>query len=251
MKKVIIIEDEKYAYEKLALLLSRIDPNIEIVGWGRTLEEAAVLVKEEPDIDLGFFDIQLSDGVSFKLFELVNINFPVIFVTAYDQYAIKAFKHNGIDYILKPIQREDLRLSLEKYQQLQRPGKELIATLTNQQYINQNKYKERFTVKVGEYIKMIKTVDIACFYSYDKATFILTQKDRNYVIDYSLDEVYHYLNKALFFKVSRKFIININQIKDIIVYSNSRLKIYVNGDTEDEIIVSREKVNAFKRWING
>ncbi len=251
MKKVIIIEDEKYAYEKLALLLSRIDPNIEIVGWGRTLEEAAVLVKEEPDIDLGFFDIQLSDGVSFKLFELVNIDFPVIFVTAYDQYAIKAFKHNGIDYILKPIQREDLRLSLEKYQQLQRPGKELIATLTNQQYINQNKYKERFTVKVGEYIKMIKTVDIACFYSYDKATFILTQKDRNYVIDYSLDEVYHYLNKALFFKVSRKFIININQIKDIIVYSNSRLKIYVNGDTEDEIIVSREKVNAFKRWING
>ena len=251
MKKVIIIEDEKYAYEKLALLLSRIDPNIEIVGWGRTLEEAAVLVKEEPDIDLGFFDIQLSDGVSFKLFELVNIDFPVIFVTAYDQYAIKAFKHNGIDYILKPIQREDLRLSLEKYQQLQRPEKELIATLTNQQYINQNKYKERFTVKVGEYIKMIKTVDIACFYSYDKATFILTQKDRNYVIDYSLDEVYHYLNKALFFKVSRKFIININQIKDIIVYSNSRLKIYVNGDTEDEIIVSREKVNAFKRWING
>ncbi len=251
MKKVIIIEDEKYAYEKLAMLLSQIDPNIEIVGWGRTLEEAAAIVKAEPVIDLGFFDIQLSDGLSFKLFELVNIDFPVIFVTAYDQYAIKAFKHNGIDYILKPIQREDLRLSLEKYKQLQRPGKELIATLTNQQYINQNKYKERFTVKVGEYIKMIKTVDIVCFYSYDKATFILTQKDRNYVIDYSLDEVYHYLNKALFFKVSRKFIININQIKDIIVYSNSRLKIYVNGNTEDEIIVSREKVNAFKRWING
>lgn len=249
MMKVIIIEDEQFAYEKLAIMLSKVDSTIDIIGHAKSIKEAIELIENSPQIDLAFFDIQLADGVSFSIFDKIDISFPVIFTTAYDNHAIRAFKHNSIDYLLKPIRMADLKSSIDKYEKLWKPAKNNINIIEQLESLKPIIYKERFTIKVGEHIKMIKIQDISCFYSYDKGTFIQTTENRNYLIDYSLDDLAHKINPELFFRVNRKFIVNIDSIKDMIAYTNSRLKIILNSKTDDDIIVSREKVKAFKEWI--
>ena len=246
---IIIIEDEQFAFEKLAIMLNSIDNNINIVGHARSISEAVELIKENEDINLGFFDIQLADGLSFSIFDRIEVNFPIIFTTAYDNHAIRAFKHNSIDYLLKPIRMADLKSATDKFEQIWKPSQQQNKILNQIYKDNELSFKERFTVKVGEHIKMIKIKDVSCFYSFEKGSFLQTIDDRNYLVDYSLDELLEKLNPKIFFRVNRKFIINIESIKDIIAYSNSRLRIVLNTKTDNEIIVSREKVKIFKKWI--
>ncbi len=246
--KVIIIEDEPYAVEKLRLMLSKINNDIEIIASGGSVKDAVDIINNNTDIDLAFFDIQLSDGISFSIFDKVDVQFPVIFTTAYDNHAIRAFKHNSIDYLLKPIRISDLQSAIDKYNTLWKPtnSKEIKEQLID---FKSDNYKERFTVKVGEHIRIIKLENISCFYSFEKGTFIQTNDDRNYIIDYSLDDLLLKLDPKKFYRVNRKYIINIEAIKDIISYTNSRLKIKLKTTIAEDIIVSRERVKEFKDWI--
>jgi len=248
--KVIIIEDEQFAYEKLAIMLSKLDNSIDIIGHAPSIISAVELIKKNTDIELAFFDIQLADGLSFSIFDQIEVKFPVIFTTAFDHHAIRAFKHNSVDYLLKPVRQADLSRALEKYHNLWKPNQQLISNLVEDiRKGSKDSGKERFTVKVGEHIKMIKTQDIACFYSFEKGSFMLTKNNRNYLVDYSLDELSEILGSKKFYRVNRKYIINIDFIDDIISYTNSRLKLKMNPATEDEIIVSRERVKGFKTWL--
>lgn len=244
--KVLIVEDEFYAFEKLSLMLERLDPNIEILGQATNIKDAVALIKTN-EIDLAFFDIQLTDGISFSIFDYIEVKFPVIFTTAYDNHAIRAFKHNSVDYLLKPLRFEELKLAMDKYEQIWKPTS--VVSLAESFNLGKVSFKERFTIKVGEHIKMVSTVDISCFYSFDKGTFLFTSEKRNYLIDYSLDDLMGIVDPKEFYRVSRKFIIRFDQIIDIISYSNSRLRIILKSHPDDEIIVSRERVKGFKEWI--
>jgi len=246
---VIIIEDEQYAFDKLSILLAQLDNSINIVGHGKSITQAVEIIENQKEIDLAFFDIQLADGLSFSIFDRIEFSFPIIFTTAYDNHAIRAFKHNSIDYLLKPIRKPDLEMALQKFGDLWKPNKSQAKIIEQLQKLEQNNYKERFVVKVGEHIKMIKTTDITCFYSMEKTTFMLTYDERNYPMDYTLEELNEILDSKIFFRVSRKFIVNLNFIKDMISYSNSRLKLILKAKTDEEIIVSREKVKEFKNWL--
>ena len=214
MMRIIIIEDELYAYEKLALLLGRADTSIEVVGHAVSVAGAVELIQKNPDIDLAFFDIQLADGNSFSIFDRIEVKFPVIFTTAYEKYAIRAFKHNSIDYLLKPIRQADLKAALDKYQTLWKAKDSLPQRIADIGRQDKQEYKSRFTINIGEHIKMVSTNEISCFYSYDKGSFMQTSEDRNYLIGYSLEELITKLDPKIFFRVSRKYIINLNYIKD-------------------------------------
>ncbi len=249
--KAIIIEDEKPAARNLSRILEKQDVNV--IALLHSVEEAInwLISNEEPD--LGFFDIKLGDGLSFEIFESMSIKFPVIFTTAYDQYAIKAFKVNSIDYLLKPIDDVEVKSALDKYNNLKIGEKnqdylKQINTIT--QLLNPTKYKERFTIKVGRKIKLVNTKDISCFYSKDKASYIKTSENRAYLIEYPLDKLERMVNSRQFFRISRQFIINADAIEEIYTYSNSRLGIKLQNISIENIIVSREKVKNFKEWLD-
>ncbi len=250
---IIIIEDEALAIKRLSELIKKYDKEINIAAKIQSVKKAVEWFAENSEPDLAFMDIQLGDGLSFEIFEKVKITCPVIFTTAFDEYAIKAFKVNSIDYLLKPFDYEELSNAINKFKSRTTNLQSLNSqqNLQIEQVINMlsKKYKERFTVKIGEHIKLISTPDILCFYSSEKATYIFTKEKRNYLLDFSLDKLENLINPKIFFRVNRKFIININAVKDIIAYSNSRLKINIQDFSAEEIIVSREKVNKFKEWL--
>ena len=251
MISIVIIEDEKPAARSL-------ERKLEKLGYSSminlsSVEEAVVWFGSNKEPDLVFLDIQLSDGLSFEIFEQVHINSSIIFTTAYDEYALRAFKLNSIDYLLKPIQEDELKQAIDKFQ-----NNRTAIFGFNQQFdlfkqfmstSNAVEYKERFAVKVGAQIKIILRSEIVCFYSENKATYVQTIEGRNYIIDYTLEELEKMVDPVDFFRMSRKFIVSIHSIKDIYSYSNSRLKLnLVNLESED-LIVSREKVADFKKWI--
>lgn len=210
-------------------------------------------LKNNTQPNLIFLDIQLSDGLSFEIFEEVQLTSAIIFTTAYDQYALKAFKLNSIDYLLKPIDEEEVVVALQKFKSL-KPKTPILSTDFNvfkQLILDSDKnYKKRFTTQIGQHLKLIETDSIECFYSQDKATFIFTNTGRSFLIDGSLELVFGMLNPKLFYKVNRKFIVQLNAINDMISYTNSRLQIKLNTYNQDEIIVSREKVKDFKKWLS-
>lgn len=249
---ILIIEDENLASKRLKRLLLDIDPSFNIVNSLESVEEGVEFLSKNK-VDLIFSDIQLADGLSFEIFEQVNVDCPIIFTTAYNQYAIEAFNTNGIDYLLKPIEEERLQQALDKYKSLNQniDIQQLISS------INQTKktYKNRFMVKVGDKIKSIPTQEINAFYSLQKGTYLLTNSGRNYVVDYSLGQVVDLLKPEDFYKINRKCIVSINAVKDIIAYTNSRLKLNVEHLTSrntgfDDVIVAREKVSDFKKWLD-
>lgn len=252
MIKVVIIEDEKIAARRLERLLTKYE--ITIIEKLTSVENSIkwFLTNEHPD--LIFLDIQLSDGLSFEIFENINIESQIIFTTAFDEYAIKAFKLNSIDYLLKPINEEELAIAIKKYRKFNIKN---TSPIDNNQlnkikellYKPQEKYKERFVIKIGAHIKAISISDIECFYSENKATYVLTNDNKNYLIDYSLEQLKTIISPKTFHRVNRQFIININSMKDIISYSNSRLQITLSHYNNHEIIVSRERVKDFKLWL--
>lgn len=249
--KVIIIEDEKPAARRLKRLIADFD--IEVLAMLHSVEESILWLQAHQHPDLIFLDIQLSDGLAFEIFEQIPTQSFIIFTTAFDEYALKAFKLNSIDYLLKPIDDLELKVAIEKYQQLyvEQKTKNLDFEKLKKLLFNQvdKEYKKRFTIKIGQHLKSIPTEEIECFYSENKGTFLHTIENRSYLIEGTLDQLDEILNPATFFRINRKFIINIDSIKDIVAYSNSRLKIYLKQFNDLEIIVSREKVSLFKNWL--
>lgn len=248
---VIIIEDETRASNKLEKMILELEPNFTILAKLESVEESIAYFNENNTVDLIFSDIQLADGLSFEIYEKVNIDCPIIFTTAYDNYAIKAFKTNGIDYLLKPVNLIELEQAIEKVKKLQPKTSidEILLLAKSLQEKNKN-YKERFMVKIGDKINSITSQEILTFYSLEKSTFILTKEGRKYIVDYSLEYLETILSPKQFYRINRKFIISIDACKNIVSYTNSRLIIKIDALKDEEIIVSRERVQDFKKWLD-
>lgn len=249
--KVIIIEDEKPSARRLQRMLETLD--LKTNTMLHSVEESIAWFQENEHPDLIFLDIQLSDGLSFEIFESIDIKSAVIFTTAYDEYALQAFKLNSIDYLLKPIDDEDLEKAVAKYKT--RLPKQQNVTLDfndiKKLLINpiEREYKKRFSVKVGQHLKLINIDDIECFYSENKGTYLFTKEGRNYLLDTTLEQLENELEPQQFFRINRKFFVNIKAIKDMVSYTNSRLQIKLNNYNEQDVIVARERVKDFKMWL--
>jgi len=255
--RVLIIEDEIPAAEKLERYLNKYDPFLEILATLGSVEKSVNWFTTS-DIfpDLIFMDIQLTDGLSFEIFKKVKITQPIIFTTAFNQYAIDAFKANGIDYLLKPITFQALSNSLKKFDQLKQnftrlQPDETMEILKNALSKVRKSYKDRFMVKSGEHIRSVPTDQISIFFAEGKNVFIVTNYKMRYLVDYKMEELDDILDPHSFYRVNRSFMVNIAAVEDVLVYSKSRLKVIPTQDFEREIIVSREKVAAFKDWFNG
>lgn len=248
--KVLIIEDEQPAAHKLIRLLEEADKQIEVIDVLASIEQTINWLAVHPGPELIFMDIQLEDGISFEIFETCKIETPVIFITAYDEYALKAFKVNSIDYLLKPIAPDDLKAALDKFNVLhrQQANYSRLESIISQL---QPKTKERFLIKIGEHYRSVQTLSIHCFFIMERNTFIQTDTGKTYPIDYSLDKIEQLVDPGQFFRINRNFIVNFSAIQDILIYSSGRLKIILNGWTEKEdILVSRERVTEFKEWMD-
>ncbi len=247
--RVLIIEDENPAAQKLIRLLGEINPHIDIVDVLKSVEQSINWFLNNPKPDLIFMDIQLEDGVSFEIFENKPIQTPVIFTTAYNEYTLKAFKVNSVDYLLKPIDSDELKNAIDKYNtHYKQTDYAKFESIINQLQTNK---KERFLIKIGERYKSVQTSNINCFYIKERCNFINVDSVKNYPIDYSLDKIEQLIDSKSFFRINRNFIINFSAIQDIIVYSSNRLKIMLKDWTDQEdIIVSRERVSDFKEWMD-
>ena len=249
---VLVIEDEKPSARRLKRMLAELEVTVQEML--HSVEEAVAWFKNNEHPDLIFLDIQLSDGLSFEIFDQVPVKSAIIFTTAYDEYALQAFKLNSIDYLLKPIDDEDLAQAVSKFKE--RIPKQQDVSLNFEDIKKllgatpvEREYKKRFTTKIGQHIKMIPIDEIECLYSENKGTYAGTIDKRNYLLDTTLEHLEGDLEPQTFFRVSRKFFVNIHAIKDIVSYTNSRLQIKLNNWDEQEIIVSRERVKDFKTWI--
>ncbi len=248
---VIIIEDEKPSARRLKRMLGNI--NIEAQVMLHSVEESIDWFQKNTHPDLIFLDIQLSDGLSFEIFESIDIQSAVIFTTAYDEYALQAFKLNSIDYLLKPIDDDDLVKAVSKFKE--RFPKQQAVTLDFNDIKNllvnpiEREYKKRFSVKVGQHLKLINVDEIECVYSENKGTYVFTSEGRNYLLDTTLEQLENELEPHKFFRINRKFFVNIDAIKDMVSYTNSRLQIKLNTYKEQDVIVARERVKEFKDWL--
>lgn len=252
----IIIEDEKPSARRLMRMLERL--GVEILETLHSVEDSKkwFLMNEHPQVI--FLDIQLSDGLCFEIFEKIETKSSVIFTTAYDEYALQAFKLNSLDYLLKPIDDEELKFAVNKYKNLKdHYGAEQAAMFQlNLEDIKKllidplgKEYKKRYTVKIGQHLKMIPSKDISCFFSENKGTYLRTEEGRNYLLETTLDNLEDELCPKTFFRVNRKFFLNIDYIQDIVAYSNSRLRIKIENPLPEDIIVARERVRDFKQWL--
>lgn len=248
---IIIIEDEKPAARLLQRKLEKLGYTIKTLL--HSVEESISWFGNNSHPDLLFLDIQLSDGLSFEIFDKIEVKSPIIFTTAYDEYALRAFKLNSIDYLLKPIDEEELSTAILKFKnQFQKNAvTSLDFEAIKRMLINpvQKEFKTRFSVKIGNQIKVITIDEIECFYSENKGTYLHTFENRNYLLDLTLEQIQEDLDSKCFYRVSRKFIIPMKAIKEIQLHSNSRLKIILPSYKEEEVIVAREKVQDFKSWI--
>lgn len=249
---VLIVEDEKVVADNLERLIIEIDNSIKILAKIGTIRDTVKWLQNN-EVDLIFLDIHLSDGLSFKIFEQVNIQTPIIFTTAYDKYAIKAFKLNSVDYILKPVEIEKLTISIDKYKQLFKKNikqdiniASLIETVDN----SKNKYKKRFVTSVGSQLKIFNINDIAYFYILDKSVFLKTKNNNISALDYTLNELETLLSPNIFFRINRQFIISISSIKKMFKISKSRIKIELTPSMDEDIFITHKCSNEFKKWLN-
>lgn len=248
---IIIIEDEKPAARLLHRKVEKL--GLDVTKMLHSVEESIDWFNNNRHPDLIFLDIQLSDGLSFEIFETIDIKSAVIFTTAYDEYALRAFKLNSIDYLLKPIDEDDLKTAVNKFKarNISAPNLSLDFEMIKKMLANpmDRNYKKRFTIKMGQQLKMIQIEEVECFYSENKGTYLHTFDNRDYLLDNTLEQLETELDPKEFYRVSRKFIVPMNGIKEIQIYSNSRLKVILPSYKDDEVIVARERVNDFKEWL--
>lgn len=256
--KVLIIEDEPFAQKELKRLLDVVEGKFEVLDMLDTVEDSVEWLRNNPAPDLIFLDIQLADGVSFDIFRKVKVESPVIFTTAYDEYAIRAFQLNSIDYLLKPIKMNDLMRAINKLENLKSQfgsGEDENVNITKNQLENllnlgKKEYKSRFVAKVGDQIKHIPVEDIAYFFAEDNVVFLITGSNARYIIDYSIEEIAALVDPQNFFRLNRAFVAQINAIDKVYKYLNSRLKIELKPESEKEVIISRAKVPEFMEWMD-
>ncbi len=249
---ILIVEDEPLAAERLSKLAKQLQPDSVILACLDSVKRSVAWFKSNPQPDLVFMDIQLADGLSFEIFDQAEVKAPIIFTTAYNEYALKAFKVNSIDYILKPVDEADLKTALDKLKNLTTrasPSK-IMESIEYAMQMLTKKYKERFVVKVGEHLKTIEVTDILFFYSLEKTTFAQTREGRKHILDYTLDQLESLVNPTEYFRINRKYIISIKSINDMINHTNSRLKLILKNSDDDDVIVARERVQEFKEWLD-
>lgn len=250
--RVLIVEDEPPAATRLEKLILSSDSTFFVEAKVGSVRETVQWLRQFPAPDLILMDIQLGDGISFSVFDEVQVDCPIIFTTAFNEYALRAFKVNSIDYILKPIDKEELATALEKFK---KQGQKFTPNLLMQsmaQAMSQltRKYKERFVIKVGEHLKTLEVADILYFHSQDKTTFAHSVDGRQYIIDFALEQLETLLDPTLFFRISRKYLVAARSIHDMVAYTNSRLRLVIKQSTDNDIIVARERVQEFKAWLD-
>ncbi|MCW3073041.1 MAG: LytR family transcriptional regulator [Flaviaesturariibacter sp.] len=255
---ILIVEDEDLAVKKLKKTLSAVAEEAVVVGEADSIKSTVSWLENNDAPDLILMDIELADGQSFEIFNHTQVKSPVIFITSYDEYALKAFKVNSVDYLLKPVQKEDLQAALDKYRQLKATYQkeetgpkvsleDLVKEL--QQKIQAKEYRKRFLVKLGQKLVSIEVDDIAYFFSDGRLNFFKSFDNRKFVVDYTMDELNEMLNPDNFFRISRSFYISVNSVAQIHDYFGNRLLLDLKPDTDKEAIVSREKVTEFKTWL--
>jgi len=248
---VLIVENEKPAADMLVDLLNRIDKSINVLDIIETAEEAINMLEERPQPDLVLMDIQLDDGLCFEIFDTIKVDIPVIFTTAYDDYTLKAFKVNSVDYLLKPIDLELLKRAIEKYKKLfadKDPFRRDFSQLVNE---FRNQYKSRFLIKIGEKYKSLPTREISHFHIRERSVFLCDFQGKDYGIDHTLEQLQGLMDPRRFFRINRECMVNIDSISLMQSYSSSRLQLAMkNSEKSDLFVVSRDKVSSFKEWVD-
>lgn len=248
--KVIVIEDERPAAEKLMKAIQKADPSIEVAAVLNSVKTSIVWLQQNPLPELLFMDIDLGDGLSFKIFDKINITSPVIFCTAYDEYWQEAFEHNSIDYLLKPIKQGKLEIALNKYDKLKQHFAASFQQLQQwHRHPADSGYKRRFLVKRGTDYISIKTEDIAYFYAAHKLVCMVDNRNQKFILDQSLAEIEKQVDPAQFYRVNRKYFVHQNAIKKIKSYPKSKLQLELEPQVSEDIIISQENVTAFKEWM--
>lgn len=254
--RIFIVEDEELAVKKLQKTLLAIDKDLEVTGTADSIAAAVAWLESHPRPDLILMDIELADGQSFEIFNLTEVKSPVIFTTSYDEYALKAFKVNSVDYLLKPVQKDELESALSKFRQLKQtfshghedaPITSLVRDL--QQKLQHKEYRKRFLVKHSQKLLSIEMDRIAYFFSDDRLNFFKTFDDKKYVIDYTMDEIEQMLDPNEYFRINRSFVVSVKSIDQIHDYFGNRLKLNLRPAIDKEALVSREKVSQFKDWM--
>lgn len=249
---VLIIEDEPQAAERLAFVIKSIQPDVSILATIDSVKRSVDWLEKKIPVDLIFMDIQLADGLSFEIFDKTEVHAPVIFITAYNEYALKAFKVNSIDYLLKPVDKEELVTAFKKYQHLRQPvlPSKMMESIGYAMQMLTKKYKERFVIKVGEHLKSLEVSEFLFFFSMEKATFACTRDGRKHILDFTLDQLEGLLDPSRCFRINRKYIVTLDSIQDMVSYTNSRIKLVLKSSDDADVIVARERVQEFKDWLD-
>jgi two-component system response regulator LytT len=250
-RRIVIVEDESLAADRMEALLKEVWPECKVIARLQSIRESVEWFMSHK-ADLIFLDIQLSDGLSFSIFEHVNIETPVIFTTAFDQYAIQAFKLNSIDYLLKPVRKEELIRSISKLERL-KPAKSFdIEGLMEAIQGKQPAYRKRFLIQFGDRIRKVESAEIAYFYVMDKGNYIKTFQNQSYPVDFTLDSLEAQLDPSRFYRINRKLIVNMDSIKSMVAWSRSRIKLELTPHAQEceEVVVSIDRTPGFREWLN-
>jgi DNA-binding LytR/AlgR family response regulator len=251
--KVLIVEDEELAVKKLQKTLAAADDSVQVIGVTDSIKSSVEWLQQNDQPDLILMDIELADGQSFEIFNLTEVRSPVIFTTSYDEYALKAFKVNSVDYLLKPVQKEELQAALTKFRKMKGESKpdlnldSLVKEL--QQKLQPREYRKRFLVKHAQKLVSVDVEDISYFYSDGRLNFFKTSDNKKYVVDYTMDELEEMLDPEKFFRISRSFFVSVESIDKIEDYFGNRLILQLQPAVDKEALVSREKVTDFKKWM--
>ena len=255
--KILIVEDEELAAKRLSQMIIAVLPDAEIFGPLDTISSTVDHLQTEPGYDLIFMDIQLADGKSFTVFEQFKILTPVIFTTAYDEYALQSFEHNSIDYLLKPVKKEQLKLAIDKFLKVkeyygsEETSSKLYNILKSLKVPASPTFKDRFLISRGDAMVPVRVSEISCFFAEEKAVFLLTMDNKRHLIPNSIEELVEKLDPKLFFRVNRQYILSLESIRKVYNHFNFKLKVEIKTDPKAEIFVSRSKTANFKAWMNG
>ena len=251
--KLVLVEDEPVSNAYLRKQLKSTDIPFEIVKELDSVSDAVLFFENAPEIDLIFMDIHLGDGNCFDLLSEVKLKTPIIFCTTYDNYAIKAFKYNSIDYLLKPTNSEDVKNALEKFLEIRKEDEDsyLVRIDTMMKSLKEPRYKKRFLIRKNSHQEIVDIIDVICFYSEDGQSYLAHRNGELFAIDFTLERLEDLIDPNVFFRINRKAMINIDAIKSVEDYFNSRLKVFLTNEMDFDLLVSRNRVREFKGWLKG